>query len=152
MTETMTTVPLMERVVFLRKVPLFADLEPRDLKPIAAIATEHSFADGDTIAEQGESGDEMYVIALGEVAVVAREAEGIGRTLAVRSTGEVIGEMAVITSRPRMASLVARGDVRLLTLARRQFEAILRERPETSLAVMRVLCDRLAAREDNPVH
>ena len=151
MTETMTTVPLMERVVFLRKVPLFADLEPMDLKPIAAIATEHSFADGATIAEQGESGDEMYVIALGEVAVVAR-AEGIDRTLAVRSTGEVIGEMAVITSRPRMASLVARGDVRLLTIARRQFEAILRERPETSLAVMRVLCDRLAAREDQSVH
>lgn len=151
MTETMTTVPLMERVVFLRKVPLFADLEPMDLKPIAAIATEHSFADGDTIAEQGESGDEMYAIALGEVAVVAREAEGMDRTLAVRSTGEVIGEMAVITSRPRMASLVARGDVRLLTLARRQFEAIIRERPEISLAVMRVLCDRLATREDQSV-
>ncbi len=151
MPETMTTVPLMERVVFLRKVPLFADLEPMDLRPIATIATEHVFADGDTIAEQGESGEEMYVIARGEVSVVAREPSGIDRTLAVRSTGDVIGEMAVITSRPRMATLVARGDVRLLTIARPQFEAILRERPETSLAVMRVLCERLAARGAQPL-
>jgi CRP-like cAMP-binding protein len=46
-----------------------------------------------------------------------------------------------------MAALAARGPVRLLTIGRRQFEAILRERPETSLAVMRVLCQRLADRE-----
>jgi CRP-like cAMP-binding protein len=62
----------------------------------------------------------------------------------------VIGEMAVITSQPRMAALVAKGPVRLLTIARRQFESILRERPETSLAVMRVLCQRLAERPPVP--
>ena len=89
------------------------------------------------------------MIARGEVSVVAREPTGTDRTLAVRATGDVIGEMAVITSRPRMATLVARGDVRLLTIGRPQFEAILRERPETALAVMRVLCERLAARESD---
>jgi CRP-like cAMP-binding protein len=49
-----------------------------------------------------------------------------------------------------MAALVAKGPVRLLTIARRQFESILRERPETSLAVMRVLCQRLAERPPVP--
>ena len=42
---------------------------------------------------------------------------------------------------------VADGDVRTLCIGQRQFEGILRERPETSLAVMRVLCDRLRERE-----
>jgi CRP-like cAMP-binding protein len=42
-----------------------------------------------------------------------------------------------------MASLAARGEVRTLTIDRRRFERILRERPEASLAVMAVLCDRL---------
>jgi len=42
-----------------------------------------------------------------------------------------------------MASLVAHGNVRVLHITQAQFEAILRERPETSLAVMRVLCARL---------
>jgi HEAT repeat protein len=146
MTETLTTVPLMERVLFLRRVPLFADLPPQDLRPIADVATEHSFEDGEAIAGQGETGDEMHVIVSGHV-VVAVDHGGATRTLAVRTVGDVIGEMAVITSRPRMAGLVARGPVRLLSIARRPFEAILRERPEISLAVMRVLCDRLADRD-----
>ena len=146
MTETLTTLPVMERVLFLRRVPLFADLPPQDLLPIAAIASEHSFADADTIAEQDEPGDEMHIIVSGYVMVILRQQDGHQQVLAVRSTGDVIGEMAVITSGPRMASLAAKGPVRLLSIARRQFEAMLRERPETSLALMRVLCQRLADR------
>lgn len=142
MTQTLTTLPLMERVLFLRKVPLFAELPPSDLQPIAAIAEEHSYADGETIAEQGDPGDAMHIIVSGEVAIVVAGE----RTIALRSSGDVIGEMAVITSQPRMAGLVAKEPVRVLSIARRQFEAILRERPETSLAVMRVLCQRLAER------
>lgn len=147
MTETLATLPVMDRVLFLRRVPLFADLPPQDLLPIAAIASEHSFADADTIAEQDEPGDEMHIIVSGYVMVILRQPDGHQQVLAVRSAGDVIGEMAVITSSPRMASLAARGPVRLLSIARRQFEAMLRERPETSLALLRVICQRLADRD-----
>ena len=85
MTETMTTLPLMDRVLFLRRVPLFADLPPPDLMPIAAIASEQSFADADTIAEQDEPGDEMHIIVSGYVMVILRQDEraptGVGRPL-----------------------------------------------------------------------
>ena len=50
----------------------------------------------------------------------------------------------MITSEPRKAGLVARSDVRVLSIARPQFEAILRERPETALGVIRVLSQRFA--------
>jgi HEAT repeat protein len=139
MTRTETTVPLVKRVVFLRRAPLFAALPPQDLQPIAAVAEEHLFAEGDLIAEEGEPGETTYVIVEGEVDVVAN-----GRTLAVRSSGEVIGEMSVISSRPRVASLLAKSDVRVLEIHKPAFEAILRERPDTALALMRVLCERLA--------
>jgi HEAT repeat protein len=139
MTRTETTVPLVERVVFLRRAPLFAALPPQDLQPIAAVAEEHLFAEGDLIAAEGEPGETTYVIVEGEVDVVAD-----GRTLAVRSSGEVIGEMSVISSRPRVASLRAKSDVRVLEIHKSAFEAILRERPDTALALMRVLCERLA--------
>ena len=147
MTETMATLPLMERVLFLRRVALFADLPPQDLAPIAAIASERSFGDADTIAEQDEPGDEMHIIVSGYVMVILREPGGHQQVLAVRSTGDVIGEMAVITSAPRMASLAAKGPVRLLSIGRREFESMLRDRPETALALMRVLCQRLADRD-----
>jgi HEAT repeat protein len=146
MTQSLATLPLMERVMFLRRVPLFSGLPPPDLKPIALVAQEHVFADGDRIADQGDVGDAMHIIVTGDVSIVVTGPERGERILALRSAGDVIGEMAVITSQPRMAALVAKGPVRLLTIGQRQFESILRERPETSLAVMRVLCQRLAER------
>jgi hypothetical protein len=139
MTRTETTIPLVERVVFLRKALLFAALPPQDLQPIAEVAEEHLFAEGDLIAVEGEPGDTTYVIVDGEVDVIAD-----GRPLAIRGSGDVIGEMSVISSRPRVASLRAKSDVRVLEIHKPAFEAILRERPETALALMRVLCERLA--------
>ena len=144
MTRMLATMSPMDRVLMLRKVSLFRDLPPADLQPIAAIAEEHAFADGETIAEQGDPGDAMHIIVSGEVSVLVHGAGQSERVVATRSSGEVVGEMAVITNEPRIAGLVARGGVRLLTIARPQFESILRERPETALGVIRVLCQRLA--------
>jgi len=140
MTRTEITVPLVERVVFLRKAPLFAALPPQDLQPIAEVAEEHLIGEGDLIAEEGDPGDTAYVIVDGEVEVLAGD-----RTLAVRGTGDVIGEMSVISSRPRVASLRAKSQVRVLEIHKPAFESILRERPETALALLRVLSARLAA-------
>ena len=75
MTETLTTLSLMERVLFLRKVPLFGALAPPDLEPIASIAREQAFADGDVLAEQGEHGVEMHIIVSGEVSVITGAGE-----------------------------------------------------------------------------
>jgi hypothetical protein len=143
MTETLPTLSTMERVLFLRKVPLFSELPPPDLQPIAAIAEEHVFDEGDTIARQGDVGDEMHIIVSGEVSVTVREGDD-QRVVAVRSEGDVVGEMAIVTNEPRMADLVARGPVRLLSIDRRRFESIVRERPETALGVIRMLSRRLA--------
>lgn len=140
--ETLTTLSPMERVLFLRKVPLFAELPPPDLLPVATVAREVAFDDGETIAEQGELGEEMHVIVDGEVSVVVRET-GAVRVLATRSVGDAVGEMSLLTSEPRIAGLVARGSVRALSIDRPGFESILRERPETALGVIRVLCHRL---------
>jgi hypothetical protein len=143
MTETLTTLSLMERVLFLRKVPLFGALAPPDLEPIASIAREQAFADSDVLAEQGEVGVEMHIIVHGEVSVTV-EASDERRVVAIRSSGDVVGEMSLLTNEPRMAGLVCSGPVRVLTIDRPRFEAILRERPETSLGLIRMLCRRLA--------
>lgn len=140
------TLSAMERVLFLRDVPLFADLPPADLKHVADVAEELTFADGDAIAVEGEPGDDMHVIVAGTVRVLHRVPGAGERQLARRSTGDAVGEMAVITREPRVASLVAEGEVRTLRIGRAEFETILRERPETALAVMRVLSHRLAER------
>jgi CRP-like cAMP-binding protein len=91
----------------------------------------------------GEEGEEMYVILSGEVSVVTGQGSRPRTELARRRAGEHIGEMSLLSGAPRMATMVAVGEVHALGMARREFEQILRQRPDTSLVVMKVLCDRL---------
>ena len=139
--ETMPTISMVERVLFLRGVNLFAMLSPGDLKQVAGLAREELHQDGAVLAREGEAGDRLYVIAAGTVRVVVGADQ---RVIARRGSGDAIGEMAVVTSQPRIAGLVCEGEVRLLAIARREFEAILRDRPQVALAIIRVLSARLA--------
>jgi HEAT repeat protein len=140
--KTLDTLPLMKRVLFLRKVPLFAELTPSDLSSVAKAAEENLYPGGELIAAQGEPGGEMHVVVSGEIEVGVADS-GDRLELARRGPGEVVGEMSLIAEKPRMASLIAVGDVRTLSIDRARFERILAERPEVSLAVMRQLCARL---------
>ena len=73
--DSMTTLARMERVLVLRGVPLLEDLTPEELQRVAAISTEMDMEDGEMICEQGEAGDQMFVIVSGEVRVVVKQGE-----------------------------------------------------------------------------
>jgi CRP-like cAMP-binding protein len=153
MTRALATLSDIERVLFLRKVPIFAGLSPQDLMRVAAVAEERAFVDEETIAGQGEPGDELHMVVEGEVRVMRAGSSSAPEVeLARRAPGDVVGEMALITQEPRMASLVASGDVRTLRVGRKEFEGVLRERPDTAIAVIRVLSLRLveSARSREP--
>jgi HEAT repeat protein len=141
--ETLQTLSLMERILFLHRVPLFEELDPADLKRVASIARENLYPSGEYIVRQGDTGDEMYIIVSGEVRVLVHSAEGSPVEVARRKSGEYVGEMAILSHEPRMASLVADGQVRALCLGQKEFEAILRERPGTSIALIQILCARI---------
>jgi HEAT repeat protein len=140
--ENIATLSLMERILFFKRVPLFANLSPGDIKQVAAIAEEVSFSNGDILVQQGEVGDVMFIIASGEVRVIAskdqKEVE-----LARRKVGEFIGEMALISKEPRSATVAAVGNVHTICINQKNFESLLRDRPDASLAVIQVLCKRL---------
>jgi hypothetical protein len=118
----------------------------RRTQRVAAIAGERVYADGEVIGTEGELGDEMHVVLDGSVRVVRSD----GETIAHRGTGDIVGEMAVITKTPRVASLVAEGDVRTLCIGQREFEGMVRERPDIAFAVMRVLAQRLGDLTNEP--
>jgi HEAT repeat protein len=141
--ETLSTLSLMDRMLFLRRVGLFEDLSPPDLKHVAEVATEHRFPEGHVIAFQGEPGDDMHIVVDGEIEVVMSDPSERSRPVARRGSGEYVGEMAILDQEPRMASLIASRETRTLSIDRRRFQRILRERPEASLAVMQVLSQRL---------
>ena len=136
--ETLPTISLVERVLFLRKVSLFADLAPSDLKQLAGLAREAQHVDGAVLGREGSAGDQLFIVISGTVRVVAGQ-----RVIARRSVGESLGEMSIVLDRPRMASLVCEGDVRVLTISRRDFDAILHDRPQVAKGIIRILAARL---------
>ncbi len=140
--ETLTTLSPMERVLFLRKVPLFAELPPPDLLPIASIAKEVVFADGERIAARGDPGDVMHVIVDGSVDVVAGDA----RVLATRAAGDVVGEMALLDAEPRSASVTAVEDTQLFRLDQEPFYELMADRVEVAHGIIRMLTRYVRAR------
>jgi len=144
-----TSMSPMERVLALRTIPLFEELSTADLRRLADLAEERAFADGDVISSEGEIGDELHLVLAGTVAVT-RGGTGSVSTVARRGPGDVVGEMSIITRKPRVASLIAEGEVRTIRIGRQEFESMIRERPDVSLAMMRVLAERLGAETRAP--
>jgi len=140
--ENLATLSLMDRILFFKRVPLFVNLSPLDLKQVATLAEEEVFSDGEEIAHEGEVGDVMFIIVSGEVKVCSFK-DGVEIEIARRTAGDYVGEMSIIGREPRMASLIAVGDVRTLCIDQKSFAGLIRERPDVSLAVMQALTKRL---------
>ena len=96
------------------------------------------FPAGSVIATEGEAGDNMYVVMKGEAMISVH-----GRLLAIACPGEIVGEMALINSNVRSATVTAKTDCRLALINQASFNALLRHVPDFSLHVMKVLADRL---------
>ena len=97
-----------------------------------------SYSAGDVIFQEGDSGDELFVVRDGEVAVKVRDA--VVETL---GASEIFGEMALVDGKPRSATVVAQTDCVLVPIREKQFLLMIGEAPYFALAVMRVLVQRL---------
>ncbi len=140
--DTLKTVSILERILLLREIPIFADLSPEDLKLIAEIAREEWYPQNTVIFRQGDEGNMLFVIVEGRLHVV-RSANATEQVLAQRGAGDFVGEMAIIESAPRSASLITQSDVRVLAIDGEVFKNILHERPDVSFALLRSISRRL---------
>lgn len=131
-----------ERIILLREVPLFATLEINDLKQLAELAREQVIQKDDFVVKQGERGNQLYIIASGEVEIWLNTGKK-EEQVALGTTGDFFGEMAVLETAPRSASIRARTPVRALVIDGDAFKAILRDRPEVALTVLRGLSQRI---------
>ena len=92
-----------EKVLFLKSIDLFSQIPGEDLARVAQIAEEISFEPKETIITEGEIGDSMYLIVDGQVQVFK------GSRLVVElGERECVGEMAILDSEPRSATVAAK--------------------------------------------
>lgn len=140
--KTMKTLSTLERILLLREVPMFSKLSPEDLEKIAEIAQEQLFLSRSLLCKEGDPGNTLFIIVSGRVDVViaAGKTENV---IASREPGEFVGEMAILESMPRSATLRARGDVRVLVIDGDSFNSILLDRPEVAISVLRHISGRV---------
>jgi CRP-like cAMP-binding protein len=107
----------------LRSYCYFSCLSDEALREIAAKLQEVKFPAGEKIISEGASGDSFYFVHKGEVDIFKKTPAGQEAFLSTLGGGEVFGEMALLTSSPRTATVVARTDVSLLRLLKSDFES-----------------------------
>jgi CRP/FNR family cyclic AMP-dependent transcriptional regulator len=129
----------MEKITFLKESPFFASLPLEELYHIALSMEEEGAREGVSVIKEGTMGDKMYIVVSGELEV---KKEG-GPRFAVLGESQVFGEQALLDEEPRSASVVALGDVHLLSLQRSSLERILRRYSSIAFNMMRILSQRL---------
>jgi CRP-like cAMP-binding protein len=144
MPDALRLVNEVDRMLVLRRVPIFASLDPEDLQRVAAAATEQSWAEGDELMREGEIGSDLVVIVEGAVSVTHGDGEA-GHVLRRVEAGEHIGELAVLREAPRAATVVAEAPgVRGLVISGEAVHALLRERPDAAMAMLATLAERIS--------
>ena len=113
----------------LKSIPLFESLSKDARTFIADRLKIETFASGELIVRQGDTGDSLYIITDGLVKVTKRERTGISRELARLRTGDYFGEMSLLTGNPASATITGIEDVELLKLTEEHFNDILLEYP-----------------------
>lgn len=127
---------------FLRKVPLFADLPEEDLSRLCQMVEEVHLSAGQVLFVEGSRAESAYILYEGELEIV-KQAGGREVLIDVQHLpGTVIGEMALLEETPRLATVRASGESRLLGLSHQQMNELFSQSPGAAKIMLRTLMQR----------
>jgi len=127
-----------QKILFLRNIPLFSGMPPDELGHLAGIAEEVVYPEGEVIIREGDHGEEMFLIVEGEIEI-HRES----KPLAVLKSHDYFGEMSILDNEPRSATATARADCLLLRIRQSDFYDILERHFNVALTIIHTLTGRL---------
>ena len=137
----------------LRHTTIFRDLDDDELALVANVCAQESFVSGQYVFREGEDGNQLYLIAEGQVRI-SRDVPGSGEeAFAVLKAGALFGEMAVFDGNERSTHAIATGGATVLTITRSDFETLLDLNRELAYKVLwacvRFLSSRLRSTNDS---
>lgn len=136
-------------VGMLDDIPLFSDLDRSELALLSSKAVTRHYARNTIILNEGEESDSLYVIRSGRVKVFLGSDAGREVILNVQGPGEYFGELALIDSGPRSASVMTQEKSTLSIISKTDFEDFLRQHPAATVKIMRGMVKRLRALTEN---
>jgi CRP/FNR family transcriptional regulator, cyclic AMP receptor protein len=135
-------VSIMDDVDLLRRIPMFAKIDPAKLKLLAFTSERVTFEAGQELFHQGDSGDAAYIIVDGSTDVLLDSPQG-PVVVAKLGTNSLVGEMAILCDMPRTATIKAVTRVTTLKISKDLFFRMVTDFPSMGVEVMRELAHRL---------
>jgi CRP/FNR family cyclic AMP-dependent transcriptional regulator len=133
---------LKQEFELLRRVPMFAEIEPARLKLLAFMSERVGFDPGKLLMRQGDPADAAYLIIEGDVEVVLETPAG-QFVVATLGANETVGDMGILSNSPRAATVRAKDRVIALRISKEPFMRMVREFPSMAVSIMQELAQRL---------
>ena len=137
-----------EETQHLKKVLLFQNLKPQELKIISLSMEDLIFKTGDVIVSEGDEGDEAYIIYTGQVEIYRTLANGKLVSLNFLGPGEMFGEMALFGDGFRTASVKAIQETIVGVITKEKLYDIVREFPDIAIEILKVQTRRFSKMEN----
>ena len=134
------SVPVKE---LLRKVPLFAEMTDSDLQELKEYCHIKKFLKGTVLFEEGDEGQELFIIIKGLLKISILNEDGREFTLIINRPYDCLGEIALLDGSPRSAGATALEDLEMLSIHRDDFERYLNDHPKFRNSIIKLLCWRL---------
>jgi len=138
----------MDLATTISTTPLFAGLSREDLARIAGKLKEESFAVGETVFYQGDTGQSLYIIRSGAVEVIRESNGSDGESLAVLGPNECFGEITLFTGNPRSATARVVMNTVLVELDNETLNELLTKYSSISLHFCKILSERLVEADE----
>lgn len=119
----------------LQQVPLFQELQPKQIRSLARWATSRTYSPGQVIVAEGQTGLGLYCIQSGLVKVTKQTVHG-EREIRTMGPEESFGEISLLDDKPRSATVTAVEPTTTILLDKSQFIAEIRTYPEIALAIL----------------
>lgn len=134
----------MSQLEALRQVPLFSELNSRQLEAVLRVSHIKDFPKDSVLCSEGDRGDALFLVLSGRVRAVLSADDGREVILAYLGPGEIVGEMALFDPEERRtATVVTAEPCSLLILSGRPFMELLAQNPPMALSIIRTLTRRL---------
>jgi PPM family protein phosphatase len=128
---------------FLARVPIFSHCSPEEIAAIDSVTQEQSFEASQIIVSQGTAGHAFYMILEGRVEIVRD-----GNSLGAFRPGDFFGEMSLLDSAPRSATIRAIEPTSCLMLSSWDFKGLLERHPSIAIKLLEVLSRRLRVADE----
>lgn len=124
---------------------LFGPVEAATIHDLQKTVTWRRLFAGETLFQQGDPGNAMYIVMNGRLKIVASDETGRLLLTGEAGRGEIVGEFALLTGQPRSATVVAIRDSEVVELSKALFDSLLEKYPQGMLAIARMIIGRASS-------